>query len=256
MAWRIQWLPIHRRRRRRDRGVLPPPARSATVAPRPASPPPRAPPKPPLDDGIARRAYAALDLEGTGRLPRSVFCPITHVPMCDPLLAADGHSYERRAIVAWLRTHGTSPITGARLAHRLVTPNHALRGVIAELVDGDDAVGAAASSAEKDRVLKVAVAGGDQCLVRFVLRHGSRPVSSLNAALMTASGKGYHLVVQDLLKANADPNSANAKGLTALMFAAQNGHDLCLRDLLKAGAADTPRVSPRGLRWPSSHTHN
>lgn len=92
---------------------------------------------PPLDDGIPRRAYEELPAETTTtrlRLPPSAVCPITHAPLQDPLLAADGHSYERRVIVQWLRTHRTSPVTGQVLAHRLLTPNHALRGVIAEIV--------------------------------------------------------------------------------------------------------------------------
>ncbi|KAL0054363.1 hypothetical protein WJX82_007700 [Trebouxia sp. C0006] len=38
-------------------------------------------------------------------------CPLTKVAMHDPLIAADGHTYERRAMEHWLRQHGTSPIT-------------------------------------------------------------------------------------------------------------------------------------------------
>ena len=86
------------------------------------------------DDGVPRASYAMEDLVNTTRLPRSVFCPITHLPMLDPLVAADGHSYERAALVRWLAKKKTSPVTGAPLAHLLLTPNHALRNTIAELV--------------------------------------------------------------------------------------------------------------------------
>lgn len=57
-------------------------------------------------------------------------CPITLEVMRDPVIAADGHSYERVALEEWLRSHGTSPVTGARLEHKLVTPNHKLRSLI------------------------------------------------------------------------------------------------------------------------------
>ena len=59
-------------------------------------------------------------------------CPITLEVMKDPVLAADGHSYERSALATWLSTHRTSPVTGARLEHVNMTPNHQLRSLIQE----------------------------------------------------------------------------------------------------------------------------
>lgn len=50
--------------------------------------------------------------------------------MRDPVLAADGESYEREAIKAWLIGHDTSPVTGARLDHKDIIPNHALRSLL------------------------------------------------------------------------------------------------------------------------------
>jgi hypothetical protein len=35
--------------------------------------------------------------------------------MTDPVMCADGHSYERGAVAAWLARKGTSPCTGADL---------------------------------------------------------------------------------------------------------------------------------------------
>jgi hypothetical protein len=55
--------------------------------------------------------------------------------MEDPVVVADGHSYERRAIEAWFaRGHRRSPRTNVPLPHPVLLPNHALRGLIAELV--------------------------------------------------------------------------------------------------------------------------
>lgn len=51
------------------------------------------------------------------------------------MVVADGHSYERRAIEAWFaRGHRRSPRTNLPLPHPVLVPNHALRGLIAELV--------------------------------------------------------------------------------------------------------------------------
>ena len=41
--------------------------------------------------------------------------------MADPVLCADGHTYERAAIAAGLAAHGTSP-TGQQVASRDLTP--------------------------------------------------------------------------------------------------------------------------------------
>jgi hypothetical protein len=53
--------------------------------------------------------------------------------MVDPVIAADGHSYEQAAIERWFLTHMTSPMTGAVLSSRVVVPNHKLRAIIADL---------------------------------------------------------------------------------------------------------------------------
>ena len=42
--------------------------------------------------------------------------------MRDPVAALDGHSYERANIERWLQEQITSPLTGMRLASRLLIP--------------------------------------------------------------------------------------------------------------------------------------
>ena len=57
-------------------------------------------------------------------------CPITLSLMRDPVIAADGHSYERDAITQWFAANSTSPKTGGRLLSTALIPNHALRNTI------------------------------------------------------------------------------------------------------------------------------
>ncbi|KAK3232765.1 hypothetical protein CYMTET_56893 [Cymbomonas tetramitiformis] len=59
-------------------------------------------------------------------------CPITYEIMKDPVVAADGHTYESSAIVRWLQHHSTSPMTGQRLRTCELTPNFTLRSLIRE----------------------------------------------------------------------------------------------------------------------------
>jgi hypothetical protein len=49
------------------------------------------------------------------------------------MLLYAGHSYERRAIEAWLKSNQTSPITGQILPSLDLVPNFALRNCIHEL---------------------------------------------------------------------------------------------------------------------------
>ena len=60
----------------------------------------------------------------------AAICPITQEVMEDPVVCADGHSYERSAIEKWLQTKSTSPSTNAPLLHKNLVPNHALRNLI------------------------------------------------------------------------------------------------------------------------------
>ncbi|KAJ8598637.1 hypothetical protein CTAYLR_003073 [Chrysophaeum taylorii] len=61
-------------------------------------------------------------------------CPLTLEMFEDPvILVGDGHTYERRAIEEWLRTHSASPLTGIDLpeAGRALIPNLTIRKMLA-----------------------------------------------------------------------------------------------------------------------------
>ena len=68
-------------------------------------------------------------------IPDAYLCPITMDPMEDPVMAADGHSYEKSEINAWFALgNNTSPKTGAALPHQFLTPNHNLRSAIQDFL--------------------------------------------------------------------------------------------------------------------------
>ncbi|XVF48961.1 hypothetical protein PTKIN_Ptkin03bG0230100 [Pterospermum kingtungense] len=76
-------------------------------------------------------ADASLKLEKNNvYAPSHYFCPILQEVMDDPHIAADGFTYEHRAIKAWLAKHNVSPVTKRRLQHSILTPNHTLRSAI------------------------------------------------------------------------------------------------------------------------------
>jgi Mg-chelatase subunit ChlD len=60
------------------------------------------------------------------------YCPITEEVMVDPVVDPEGNSYERAAIVEWLRQKGNSPITRTPLRVDQLIPNRSLRNAIEE----------------------------------------------------------------------------------------------------------------------------
>ncbi|PRW56411.1 ankyrin repeat [Chlorella sorokiniana] len=83
----------------------------------------------------ASAAAAALD----DALLSDVCCPITHELMEDPVLAADGTTYERQAIAAWIARQQaagqppTSPVTNLPLEHTGLTENRIAKAQIGSL---------------------------------------------------------------------------------------------------------------------------
>jgi len=57
-------------------------------------------------------------------------CPITQDIMKEPVLSADGYSYERTAIEKWFEVSNNSPLTGLPLSDKTLRPNHNLRSQI------------------------------------------------------------------------------------------------------------------------------
>ena len=62
----------------------------------------------------------------------SLICPITLELFRDPVLAQDGHTYERQAIENWIQRNGTSPLTRQELSLEHLYPNHLVKKLVAD----------------------------------------------------------------------------------------------------------------------------
>ena len=62
--------------------------------------------------------------------PSEYFCPITYELMTDPVVCADGHTYERAAIDRWLTKKSRSPMENSELKDTNLVANHNLRILI------------------------------------------------------------------------------------------------------------------------------
>jgi len=81
------------------------------------------------EDGAIAVPQQPNSVEEKTALPGMPSCPITGVPMVDPVVAADGHTYERLAIVRWMQTSTKSPLTGEVLGHSQLVSNYMLIGL-------------------------------------------------------------------------------------------------------------------------------
>lgn len=86
----------------------------------------------PAADRKQPAAAAAAAVAAVAAEPLSDFiCPITHCIFKDPVICADGFTYERTAIVDWFQRSGNSPMTNEPLEHKGLVPNRALKNLIA-----------------------------------------------------------------------------------------------------------------------------
>ncbi|XP_023806551.1 WD repeat, SAM and U-box domain-containing protein 1 isoform X2 [Oryzias latipes] len=80
---------------------------------------------------LLRRVNALKAEQNGSEAPDHFLCPITRELMKDPVIAADGFSYERESIESWIRgKHKTSPMTNLPLRTTLLTPNRSLKMAI------------------------------------------------------------------------------------------------------------------------------
>ena len=84
-----------------------------------------------LKSAINRRDYVAIAT--SQKMPVmppqecTYLCPITGQPCQDPVITADGHTYDREAITQWFESNMTSPLTGLALRDMTLIPNYALK---------------------------------------------------------------------------------------------------------------------------------
>ena len=88
---------------------------------------------PPIEE--ARFEEASKDDLLDQHFPRHLLCPISMMPMRNPAVAADGHTYDRDQIARWLRTAARSPVTNAPLRSKMLFPNLLARTEVVEALE-------------------------------------------------------------------------------------------------------------------------
>ena len=88
---------------------------------------------PELERKVTKLQRVVCDLES--EFPPSCVCAITCSVMTDPVVIADGYTYEKSAIEDWLEKSNQSPQTNETLSHKNLLPNRNMKADIAERVD-------------------------------------------------------------------------------------------------------------------------
>jgi hypothetical protein len=74
-------------------------------------------------------------------IPEDIICPITQQIMTDPvMLVESGHTYEREAILAHLKTKKTDPLTNVLISNASIAPNHTVKKLIVSFLDKQRAI--------------------------------------------------------------------------------------------------------------------
>lgn len=83
----------------------------------------------------SRCPFCAHDNDST-ETPDMFRCPLSKTPLTDPVVACDGYTYDKRAILDWFdKGNRTSPLTGAVLKSTATLPNHLIRSAVREWAD-------------------------------------------------------------------------------------------------------------------------
>jgi hypothetical protein len=84
-------------------------------------------------DAVLTTASKANRMKGM-KIRDEFICPITYELMRDPVVASDGHTYEKAAIDKWLKHHQLSPRTNEPMAP-LTIPNINMKKLIQDIID-------------------------------------------------------------------------------------------------------------------------
>lgn len=171
-----------------------------------------------------RTSLAAVVSELVAPPTDLLVCPLSRKRFEQPVVAADGYTYEKDELAAWVLLHGRfSPITGSPMS-AILLPNRTLIGV------SSPAPSSAVHAPEENEKLVLA----DRSLSSIGEKTDLRACSPLTtfAALNQLGPLRSALNSKEI-----DPNTRDADGdRCPLHWAAARGHTKCALALLKAGA--------------------
>jgi len=138
--------------------------------------------------------------------PDAFMCPITKEIMLDPVIDKEGNSYERAAIMEWLRNHNTSPVTRNPLSQDDLTENRALKNAIHEYYEktGQEMPEPPAVSAEATPAAAAAAAAGAAAVATAAAAPVQQQVFNLNTPEGQAAADAHFAQLAQLQAADEE----------------------------------------------------
>lgn len=87
------------------------------------------------DQKLFKTQLKDLKVHGKSKIPPELACPLTGTLFFDPVIAEDGHTYERNAILAWLDKYDVSPLEGDQKISKTVLPNNTVKKLVKRFYD-------------------------------------------------------------------------------------------------------------------------
>jgi Mg-chelatase subunit ChlD len=123
-------------------------------------------------------------------IPNEFMCPISMDLMTDPVMAPDGHTYERSAITEWLSTHNTSPITRVHMTVAELQTNFALKNAIERWKISNEPMSPPPSSivTPESKTFTIKASRSDDKMVLDINTTHATPMETILIAVLDISG--------------------------------------------------------------------
>lgn len=131
-------------------------------------------------------------------VPEAFICPITQMMMDDPYIDSDGNSYEKEAILEWLRNNACSPITRNHLVPNSLVPNRVLKDLIEDFRKANGIETADSKARKADAAFKPTTTIDRKPLMLFTLIDVSGSMGSACGQNANGESDGYNRL--DLVK--------------------------------------------------------
>jgi ankyrin repeat protein len=153
-------------------------------------------------------------------IPTEFKCPLSGKIMKEPVITAEGYTYEKKAIERWLKYNNTDPVSNQVLANKKLTPNTRL----AEQIN-------ALHIASNENLMEI-IRNGEY----KKLDHINYSSNQFDEILLQAVKNEKPQIVEYLLKNGADINYTNKTKDTPLHIAIYNSNFENMKILLAYGA--------------------
>jgi Mg-chelatase subunit ChlD len=152
-------------------------------------------------------------------IPEEYICPISYEIMTDPVVASDGQTYQRGALLQWLQVRQISPLTNQPLTATGIVTNYALRAAIERWIADHAAVsstGADARPVKKRAPPQFTLRSSKNNRIKYLSCDTKEPMETIEILVLDVSGS-----MQDRATRTPDKEGGNYTRLDLVKHASR-----------------------------------